>query len=78
LRTASRLDEIDRAARQSLKRLFQFEIGVERDGVGMLAIEFDQKVDIAASGSKSPSAAGFAPKWENRLISYRDTRAARR
>ena len=44
------LDEIDRAANESLERLFEIKMGVEGERFGMLAIEFHKKIDIAALG----------------------------
>jgi len=44
------LDEINRATKEGLERLFEAKIGVERERFGMPAIEFDQKIDIAMFG----------------------------
>ena len=40
------LNEIDWVSKQRFERLLEAKIGLERERVGMPAIEFDQKVDV--------------------------------
>jgi hypothetical protein len=83
----ARFDEIDRATKESLERLFEAKIRFKRKRVGMPAIEFDQKVNVAVFGveitappirkdwRRPPNMVKHVPKWlESGTIRMDDAR----